>query len=600
MNRRARLASSVALAIAASLAAPLASAQIFVELDGAFPNPPCGGSGCWTNYLRLTDIDNDDDLDVLFPNAPGLFQNEGNQIFAVYVNNGTGAFTNVSQAALGGVVGQIRQVAVGDVDHDGDVDLYAPEAFGGTDRFFINDGTGNFTDEQAQRMPAGLGSHAGAARFADVDNDGDLDLWVADGYATSSATAAHLYLNDGSGKFTDATGNLPTGQQGVDPDDFDVFDADRDWDLDLLINMHSGKSSLWFNDGTGKFTDGTDKLANMGSGLHYGPGVCDVDGDGDLDVWTDNIGPGYTEQLQINDGTGQFTDETSARVSNNPGNDDNGIVCVDYDGDGDLDAAIPALGSGAERILQNDGTGHFVYVSGLFEANGDSTLWMEFGDVNGDGRLDAVTAQGESNNLDRLYLGNSGVPIDTVPPRIIAVEPLAETIGAGATPVLRFAVSDNTVTDEGPRLSRAFARISTDDAMQEVDATFMGGDLFRAVLPAQETQGATVTALVCAIDRQGNEACSEPQTYTIMGTTSGSGVGSGGEGQGGGPSGSGAGPGGAASGSGGLQLKPGDDGCGCAVPGSAGPTGGAASALGALGALAAWSRWMRRRRARRP
>ncbi len=100
-------------------------------------------------------------------------------------------------------------------------------------------------------------------------------------------------------------------------------------------------------------------------GLKYGPVACDVDGDGDLDLWVDNSGPNYTEQLLINDGTGHFADETAMRVTGNPGGDDNGVACIDLDGDGDMDAAIAALG-GNERVLINDGTGKFTLLAGVF------------------------------------------------------------------------------------------------------------------------------------------------------------------------------------------------------------------------------------------
>src|SRR5262249_37946335 len=193
------------------------------------------------------------------------------------------------------------------------------------------------------------------------------DLVIADGFAQSAPVVAHLYLNDGTGKMTDATGQLPTTKAGTNPIDFDFFDADGDFDLDLLINMHSGKNSLWLNDGKGNFTDVTSSFRKpeAGSQFHYGPVACDVDGDGDLDLWIDNTGPNYTEQLLINDGKGNFTDETAARVTGNPSADDNGLACIDIDGDGDFDIAIMSL-SNNERVLLNDGTGHFTLLPNAF------------------------------------------------------------------------------------------------------------------------------------------------------------------------------------------------------------------------------------------
>jgi MYXO-CTERM domain-containing protein len=612
MQRRATFASGLAL-LAGLTVSGSASAQVLFEKQGPLPNYPVGGG--WTNYCVLADIDGDQDLDVLMPNVTGFFSTNGNaQGLAVFANDGTANMTDVSQAAVGGYEGKLRQVAVGDVDRDGDLDIYGPEALGDPDHLWINDGTGKFVDEAATRMPAGLASQAGFVRFGDVDNDGDLDLLVGDGYATNADTAAHLYLNDATGKFTEAAANIPAGYEGEDPDDVDFADVDRDFDLDVVVNMHYGQSAMWLNDGTGKFTDATDKLDTIfgeNPHFHYNPSLCDVDGDDDLDLWTDNMGPGYTEQLQINGGTGTFTDETETRVTGNPYSDDNGVLCVDYDHDGDLDALVPSLCFGGceaaeieERALENDGTGQFTYAPGVFAESNDTTLWMDIADLNGDGKLDAVTAQGEGTQTDFLYLGTADALADTVAPKLIKVEAPPADVPAGTSPGLRFAVSDAVVSDQfGARLGRAYAKITGGPAA-EVEATFMGGDLYRVPLPCLTAAG-NVTVTVCAVDRAGNETCGEAQSYAVSGTgecTEPGTGGAGGAGQGGGPGVGGGGVGGAgsgangsgATGAGGVQVDEDDDGCGCAVPGSSGTTPAGLLAAAAAALLAA-----RRRRSPR-
>ncbi|MEZ4296735.1 MAG: VCBS repeat-containing protein [Polyangiaceae bacterium] len=505
-------------ALSITLALPsVASAQaLFQEESGALPNQGCNGNGCWTNYVRLTDIDNDDDLDILFPNAAGFGNTQGqSQPFVIYRNDGNFSFTNVSAEAVGNFTGWLRQVAVADISGDGFVDIYAPSAWGADDKFFINDGTGKFVDEAAARLP-NVKSRAGATRFGDVDNDGDLDLLVGDDYSGNSGQIAHLYLNDGTGKFTEAPWALPTMMSGDQPIDFDLFDMDGDYDLDLFINQHFGtKGQLWQNDGTGKFVDVTANIPSQDgqSKFRYGPVACDVDGDGDLDIWQDNaIPPGGAEQLLINDGKGKFTDETVARVSGNSANaDDNGLACIDADGDGDLDAVIFNLGT-AERLLINDGNGNFTFKAGAFPNSNDSTLWIEFGDLNGDGRLDFASAQGEGSSLDKVFSATNSLPVDTVAPKIRGVESIPNP-AADATAVVRYAVSDNATTDEGPRLQKAFVKILA-PAASEVPAMFMGGDLFRAVLPGQPL-GTEVQYQACAVDRQGNEGCSMTLSYVV-------------------------------------------------------------------------------------
>jgi hypothetical protein len=333
-------------------------------------------------------------------------------------------------------------------------------------------------------------------------------------------------LNDGGGALT-AGGSFPGMASGIQPIDVDLFDADGDFDLDVLIDTHSGPLALWLNDGAGTFSDASSQIADSG-GLHYGPGVCDVDGDGDLDFWVDNATPDYGEQLQINDGSGNFTDETAARVSGNgAGDDDNGVMCVDLDYDGDFDAIVVALSS-AERYLENDGSGNFTFIDGAIPGSADSSLWAELGDLDNDGRLDMVTGSGESGTIDRVYMGSSVQVVDATPPAFRAVEQ-----ASGAMPdtpvVVHYAVVDNAVTDEGARLSRAFVRVAVDGGdPTEVDATFMGGDLHRAELPGQ-ADGSSVEYTVCAVDRAGNEGCGDPVVYQVGGgsDTSGDGTASG-------------------------------------------------------------------------
>ncbi|MCA8967783.1 MAG: VCBS repeat-containing protein, partial [Planctomycetes bacterium] len=143
----------------------------------------CNGQGCWTNHLRVTDIDGDGDLDILLANYGDFFQgNDNPQPLVVYVNDGNAGFSNNSAEAVGNYAGNLRQIAVGDVDGDGSPDIYGPSGNGDAHVLFINDGSGVFTDEADVRMPAGPFPEGAAARMADVDDDGDLDIFSADAY----------------------------------------------------------------------------------------------------------------------------------------------------------------------------------------------------------------------------------------------------------------------------------------------------------------------------------------------------------------------------------------------------------------------------------
>ncbi|PRQ09490.1 FG-GAP repeat domain-containing protein [Enhygromyxa salina] len=505
-----------------------AAVPLVDQVNDALAPQACNGQGCWTNHLRVTDLDGDGDLDILLANYADFFGGDDNpQPLVLYVNDGSGNFTNNSAAALGNFTGNVRMVAVGDVDGDGAPDLYVPDGAGNAHVLFMNDGAGVFTDEADLRLPATYPLGA-AARMGDVDGDGDLDIFAADGYAAGGPPFGRLFINDGEGMFDEAMGAIPGSISGSDIDDVEFFDADRDFDLDLIVNAHTGGTgALWLNDGSGVFSAQTTIDPPATSNYHYNVAPCDVDGDGDLDLWIDNIGGGFTEQLLINDGAGNFSDETGARVTGNPGADDNGVVCVDIDDDGDLDGVVISLGT-PERLLENDGSGNFELVGDSFPGPTDCSLWGEFGDLNGDGRIDLVTGQGECSSSDEVYLGNMLMPVDSQAPQILAVD-APSSVSADTEIVAHFAVSDRTVTDEGPRLTRAFARVDPSGAATEINGWFVGGDLFRVELPGAGS--GTIEFELCAEDQAGNIGCSAAQT-TMIGDDPGDGDGDPGDGDG--------------------------------------------------------------------
>jgi hypothetical protein len=164
------------------------------------------------------------------------------------------------------------------MDGDGDPDLWAAADDGGTDgRLFRNDGALGFTDVTA----GGLENQGEVEKTAwlDIDNDGDLDLWLA-----GSSRASTLLLNFGSGVFLDSEGlgvNLPSHAR-----DFAWFDLDNDGDLDLWLLAPDEQRRVFRNDGNLFFTPtSTDDLASLEIGVDGG--WIDVDSDGDLDLWAD-------------------------------------------------------------------------------------------------------------------------------------------------------------------------------------------------------------------------------------------------------------------------------------------------------------------------
>src|SRR5690606_29028959 len=108
-------------------------------------------------------------LDLIVPSCEGFFDAPAAEPFRIYRNTG-GAFAEATSAMLGSSPTlAVRVVAVGDIDGDGDLDMFLPSADGSLDRLYVNEG-GTFTDEADTRLPPNANaSRSAAARFGDVD-----------------------------------------------------------------------------------------------------------------------------------------------------------------------------------------------------------------------------------------------------------------------------------------------------------------------------------------------------------------------------------------------------------------------------------------------
>jgi hypothetical protein len=187
------------------------------------------------------DYDNDGDLDMYVCNV--------GQVSALYRNDGSGVFTRILS---GGIVAP-AQISIrgcwGDIDNDLDLDLFVTNTSGQNDFMFINNGDATFTRRLVgAEVTDGKFSNSGA--FADMDNDGDLDLLVTVGFNTQT-DVNRLYWNDGSGIFTlETTGPVVTDigwSHGI------AFgDIERDGDLDIYLARNLNESqhnALYLNNG---------------------------------------------------------------------------------------------------------------------------------------------------------------------------------------------------------------------------------------------------------------------------------------------------------------------------------------------------------------
>ncbi len=506
------------------LLAALPAQYRYTQQVGLVTGPTVMSEGC-----VLVDVDGDTDLDVVFANGyvlstsgsaiqPTILINKINQSLGLVDETATRLPTLAIKGTL---------VIAFDIEGDGDKDLVFSCNGPSQQRVYVNNGAGVFTDESVARLGALNIAVAGCA-YGDVDQDGDYDLFLNDELASGQLK---LFMNNGAGVFTNATATRVAVAPKSNQQDVVLCDIDNDWDLDVINFGKSSGQQIFFNDGTGHFLTFTTALLPAGTGLTYEGEAADLDHDGDLDMTMLSVS-GLTDTVLRNNlvpsGTLSFTSLTTALTGGN-GDDDNEWVFVDSNNDGWLDIVNGSLQSNGDKLYVNNGAFSFARQTGTagFSPLVDSTLDVAVGDLNNDGVFDMVTAQGESGSfLNRAYYGTG--PADTQPPRFVKIEQLPAMSTQPDGPWVVRATAQDSAVDDG-ETSIATMRIDwtiTHTAGTTVGQTsmqFVGGLLYRgAIVPPAgvPTNGATVSFTLTAIDRRGNSTTSPSQQFSVCGIQS--------------------------------------------------------------------------------
>ncbi|MBM3773171.1 MAG: hypothetical protein FJW27_18175 [Acidimicrobiia bacterium] len=356
------------------------------------------------NGLAVADVDGDGRLDVYFVNQLG-----GNELWR---NLGGSEFDHVTRTAGVGVPSKVSvSASFADVDNDGDADLFVTTVRGGN-VLFENDGTGRFRDITAASGLAYTG-HSSGAVFFDYNRDGRLDLFVCNvGRYTSDAI--------GPGGYHIGLSNAFEGH--------------------LHPHERNERSILYENRGNNRFVDVTEERRLVDVGWSGDASPLDVNGDGWLDLYVLNM-QGHDEYYE-NVGGRYFEKRSRAVFPKTPWGS-MGIKAFDYDNDGDLDVLLtdmhsdmsedigPArekhkarmqwpesrlLSGGASifgnALFRNDGNGRFTEVS---DAAGVETYWPwgpSLGDLNADGFDDLFIASGMNfpfrYGVNSVLLNNRG------------------------------------------------------------------------------------------------------------------------------------------------------------------------------------------------
>lgn len=350
----------------------------------------------------------------------------------IYRNLGEWLFVDTTAASCLGDLGYGLGVAVADYDNDGFEDVFVNNF--GSNVLYRNMGDGTFCDLSVALQKDARERCGAGVCFLDIDSDGNLDLYVGnyvqdpivknvqrttDGHQSYpgpldfEGEQDQLFRNNGDGTFSDVTEVSGVGQYFTTTMGILATDYDLDGDLDILVVNDVERNLLLENDGDGKFSDvgiergvafSYDARRNGNMGVDAG----DFNNDGFKDYFTTTF-QGDSPVLYRNTGRGGFEDvsiATGAGQGMVP-HVNWGVVFVDIENDGDLDAFI---GNGhtdinvskwssntawkvANVLLQNDGAGRFSDISseaGSGLESVQSTRGVIAEDLDNDGRRDLV------------------------------------------------------------------------------------------------------------------------------------------------------------------------------------------------------------------
>ena len=416
---------------------------------GTHALPEVIGSG-----VALFDYNNDGALDVLHIRFPPPGKEDSPAPNQLFQQQPDGTFVDVTAAAGIGHEGYGQGVAIGDVDNDGDVDVYVTNY--GADVFYRNNSDGTFALEEIGLSNEAWGT---SATFGDYDRDGDLDLYVANYVQFDPETVCRgkqsapdycnpqvfepatdrLFRNDGDDTFTDVTEQAGIAAMSGRGLGVVCLDLTRDGWADFFVANDGEANHLWVNQ-----TDGTFAEEAILHGLAFnaygqpegsmGIAVGDVNGDTHPDLFVTHLS-GETNTLYVASPYSVFVDMTE--IAGFAGRDLRftgfGGGFLDFDNDADLDIALvngrvkrAEILDGADLgefwnfyaepnlLFQNSQTTEGFAFSDVssrapdFTGRVEVSRGMAFGDIDRDGDVDIVVSS--LDNRLRLFRNDAPPP----------------------------------------------------------------------------------------------------------------------------------------------------------------------------------------------
>lgn len=325
------------------------------------------------------DFDGDGDLDLAV-SADTLDRLE------IFVNTGPGTFDTSFSVLTGPNTGPAGVVA-GDFDLDGDIDLATSLHNVNTVQIVLNDGLGNFS----LGLSFGAGIDTRSIEAFDMDGDGDLDL-VATNRDSNNVT---VLQNMGAGNFSPVNVTV-----GLEPRDVSSGDWDGDGDIDLAVTNHDSRTVSILTNNGGAFANTT--TLSVGANVRpEGIVAADVDGDLDRDLLVAVSGNGLNLVAVFTNNAGTFVGPINSPVL---GLDPGGIAAADFDLDGMVDVVTSNQDSGNLSVLPGLGNGSFGAANLL--PVGTSPERVTVADIDGNGSGDILVANGDSNSVS-VYLNDT-------------------------------------------------------------------------------------------------------------------------------------------------------------------------------------------------
>ncbi|RPI00045.1 MAG: hypothetical protein EHM72_10355, partial [Calditrichaeota bacterium] len=294
------------------------------------------------------DVDNDSDLD--------LFKCRINAENRLYINNGSGFFSDEGRGrGIQSLSGKTSAAVAWDADNDGDIDLLAVNQ-NSKHEMYINDGNGFFSlQDRGFRAGASVNKDMPTACVVDFDGDGDADVYI-----NWPNQKNELYVNDGKGYFTEQA-DLYNIAFAINSQGASFADVDKDGDSDLFVSdkvkaytSDSLNLAIYQNDGSGRFS--AVNLAKKLTMNGYAVQLFDADNDGNLDIYClqNNLYDRWCVKprvwnyfrtsmgrLYLGDDSGNFT-HAGAGGADIIGYDARSFVANDFNQDGQLDIYFTA------------------------------------------------------------------------------------------------------------------------------------------------------------------------------------------------------------------------------------------------------------------